>query len=75
MNLALCRPPRDEQVAQIVSLYDDELEYYRKNPEAAVQLATDPLGPLPAGYDASELAAWTVVANVILNLDGVLTKR
>jgi hypothetical protein len=40
-----------------------------------VQLATDPLGPLPAGYEASELAAWTVVANVILNLDGVLTKR
>ena len=38
-------------------------------------MATDPLGPLPAGCDASELAAWTVVANVILNLDGVLTKR
>ena len=42
---------------------------------AAAQLATDPLGPLSAGYEASELAAWTVVANVILNLDGVLTKR
>ena len=23
-------------------------------------MATDPLGPLPAGVDASELAAWTV---------------
>jgi hypothetical protein len=38
-------------------------------------MATIPLGALPAGYDVSELAAWTVVANVVLNLDGVLSKR
>ena len=37
-------------------------------------LATDPLGPLPPGMDPAELAAWTTVANVLLNLDGVLTK-
>jgi hypothetical protein len=34
-------------------------------------MATDPLGPVPTdltiGID--DLAAWTVVANVILNLD------
>jgi mono/diheme cytochrome c family protein len=75
LRLALSRPPQPEQVAQLVALYESELEHYRKSPEEAVQLATDPLGPLPVGYEASELAAWTVVANVILNLDGVLTKR
>jgi hypothetical protein len=75
LRLALSRPPQPEQVAQLVALYESELAHYRKCPEAAMQLATDPLGPLPAGYEASELAAWTVVANVILNLDGVLTKR
>jgi hypothetical protein len=34
-------------------------------------MATDPLGPVPAGLpvDIADLAAWTVVANVILNLD------
>jgi len=42
--------------------------------EAAKQLASEPLGPLPKDMDASEAAAWTVVANVLLNLDGVLTK-
>ena len=42
--------------------------------EAALALATDPLGPLPPGMEAAELAAWTAVANVLLNLDGVLTK-
>ncbi len=37
-------------------------------------LATEPLGPLPEGMDPAELAAWTTVANMLLNLDGVLTK-
>ena len=40
----------------------------------AEQLATKPLGPVPAGLDVRELAAWTVVANVLLNLDAVLMK-
>ena len=38
-------------------------------------MATDPLGPLPTGMDVAELAAWTVVANVLLNLDEMLMKR
>ena len=37
-------------------------------------LATEPIGPLPAGMDPADLAAWTAVANVLLNLDSVLTK-
>jgi hypothetical protein len=38
-------------------------------------MATNPLGPVPAGMDVTELAAWTVVGNVILNLDETLMKR
>jgi hypothetical protein len=34
-----------------------------------------PLGSLPAGLDPAEMAAWTVVSNVLLNMDGVLTVR
>jgi hypothetical protein len=30
--------------------------------------------PIPAGQDDAEMAAWTVLSNVLLNLDGVLTK-
>ena len=43
-------------------------------PGCSMQIATEPIGPLPDGADAAEMAAWTVVANVLLNLDGVLTK-
>jgi hypothetical protein len=38
-------------------------------------MATSQLGPLPTEMNPAELAAWTVAANVMLNLDGVLSKR
>jgi hypothetical protein len=75
LRLCLARPPRDEQVAEIVSLFERELENYRNDSTAAQQIAADPIGPVPIGIDASELAAWTVVSNVLLNLDSVLSKR
>jgi hypothetical protein len=74
LQLALVRPPQEAHVAALVSLYDREVARYHADPQAAMKLATDPLGPLPPGMDAAEQAAWTVVANVLLNLDGVLTK-
>jgi hypothetical protein len=75
LRLALVRPPHPEQVKPLVELYDAELERYRKDVVAATALATDPAGPLPAGADPAEMAAWTIVSNVVLNLDGVLSKR
>ncbi len=74
LQLCLCRPPRTEQVQQVMELFQTEREHYRKDTKAALALATEPLGPLPAGLDAAELAAWTVVANVLLNMDAVLMK-
>ena len=34
-----------------------------------------PLGPVPEGSDVVDLAAWTVVGNVLLNLDEMFMKR
>jgi hypothetical protein len=58
-----------------VFLYEAELADYQADAASALLLATDPLGPLPEGMPAAELAAWTVVANILLNLDGVLMKN
>ena len=74
LRLALARPASAEQVQRVVALFEEEREHYKKDAKAATTLATEPLGPLPAGMDAAEAAAWTVVANVLLNLDGVMTK-
>jgi hypothetical protein len=74
LQLCLVRPPRDEQVQQLAALFEEELAHYRQDAKSAEELATDPLGPLPKDADVAEMAAWTVIANVLLNLDGVLTK-
>lgn len=74
LRLCLARQPRPEQVQYLVDLFQSEREHYRRKPQEALALATDPLGLLPADMDGGELAAWTVVANILLNLDGVLTK-
>jgi hypothetical protein len=74
LRLVLARPASAEQVKRVVALFEEEREHYKKDAKAATALATEPLGPLPAGMDTAEAAAWTVVANVLLNLDGVMTK-
>ena len=58
----------DEQVA----------EQLAENPERARDLATKPIGEPPPYSQLSELtdlAAWSVVGNVMLNLDELLMKR
>jgi hypothetical protein len=60
----------------LLDLFESELAHYRQDGDAARKMAHSRSGPLlkDSGSDAAEAAAWTVVANVLLNLDGVLTK-
>jgi hypothetical protein len=71
----LVRPPTDAEVARLVKLHDDAKAKFAKDGSKATQFATNPLGPLSKGTDAADAAAWTVVANVIMNLDEMLMKR
>ena len=74
LRLTLARQPAKEEIQALVDLYKVELARYSAKEKEALELATIPLGPLPDGLNAAEGAAWTVVANVLLNLDGILTK-
>jgi mono/diheme cytochrome c family protein len=74
-RLALIRPPHADETARLTALLDRVRGEMSQNPKDAEVLATDPLGPLPRGMNAVELAAYTVVANVILNLDETFVKR
>jgi hypothetical protein len=74
IELCQARPATEQQVKYLLELCSKQLEHYRTDKAAAEQMATDPLGALPQGVDPPEAAAWTVVANVLLNLDSVLTK-
>ncbi len=78
-RLVLTREPRSSEVKRLVDLYEETCAKYMTQPGAAMAMATKPRGPLPEeilkhfGGNASEahihLAAWTVVGNVLLNLD------
>ncbi len=75
MRLALTRTPSAGEVARIVALQAAARQSLAADVGKATALATKPMGPLPAGVDAVEAASWTVVGNVLLNLDELLAKR
>ena len=52
--------------------YNRHLERFRKDPEAAARVLK---GYAIAGVDPAEQAAWTLVANALLNLDEALTRE
>jgi hypothetical protein len=74
LQLALVRPAESREIDALAELYERRLDSYRNDPAAARTLATEPLGPLPAGWNEAEMAALTSVCNVILNLDEFLTR-
>jgi len=67
---ALGRAPSAREVARLVALQKTAAETLKGDPAKAAQLAGAEPGGDPAG-----LAAWTAVANVVLNLDEFLMKR
>ncbi len=73
-RLVLTRPPSEAEVKRLATLFDQARDEYRKDPAKAGAMATKPLGPAPSGVEVADLAAWTVVGNVLLNLDETLAK-
>jgi hypothetical protein len=70
----LAREPHEAETQRLAALFDQALADFAADAEAAKKLATEPLGPAPEGANLAELAAWTVVSNVLLNLDETLMK-
>ena len=74
-ELCTSRDATLEELRPLGKLLDRARNELKENPDAAKKLATEPLGKLPESADTIELAAWTAVCNVLLNLDEVLMKR
>ncbi len=66
--------PRPREAARLATLFEQSRGELAKDPAKAKQLATVPIGALPEGANEVDLAAWTLVANVVLNLDETLSK-
>jgi len=71
-RLVLTRTPSAAEVKQVVSSYNRQFARFRNDPESAARVIQ---GYAVAGTDRAEQAAWTLVANALLNLDEALTKE
>ncbi|MBI3878525.1 MAG: PSD1 domain-containing protein [Verrucomicrobia bacterium] len=74
-RIATARQPAKNEVGILKQALDRQLARYRQNPDAAKQAIAFGESKPKAGLNESELAAYTLVANLILNLDETLTKN
>jgi mono/diheme cytochrome c family protein len=73
-RLVTSRGPEAQDLAELTAAFKDLAAHYASQHDAARQLiATGETRPDPR-CEPTELAAWTMVGNVILNLDEAITK-
>ena len=75
IRLATARKAAPQEIDALTSVYDKMLTRYKADAKAAEKLLAVGQSPRDKALDAVELAAYTGVANVILNLDEVVTKE
>ena len=71
----LIRPAKSIEIQHLAQLYVSALTHYKSNQEQACLISTNPLGDPGQNVDKPELAAWTMVSSVLLNLDEIFMKR
>ncbi len=69
---ALTRHPTQAEVGKLLDFYHQELAHYRSDPKDAASVIK---GFANSSLDPAQQAAWTMVANVMLNLDEAVTKE
>lgn len=69
-RLCTARQPTSAEVERLVKGYEVDLAAFQANPSAAKALAAN-----TESEDLPKLAAWTLTANVLLNLDEVITRN
>ena len=71
---AVSRLPGQEIQQVLLDLHASQREHYQANPSEAQALLKTGIAPAPDAAVAIELAAWTAVARVILNLHETITR-
>ncbi len=74
-RLCVARGADAQELKALETLLQRSLTTYRGDPALAVKMATQPIGAADKGADLAELAAWTAVASVVMNLDEFLMRR
>jgi hypothetical protein len=69
---ALTRRPTPQELDRLLAFWRMEVDRFQRDHNSAVEVVKDDSGP---SSQSSELAAWTMVANILLNLDETITKE
>jgi len=71
---ATSRKPTDQESTVLLGLLTRHADHYRRDPDAARKLLAVGQSPAPSDFDPAELASWTSVARVLLNLHETITR-
>ncbi len=71
----LGRPARDKERSALLAMLERFEQRYRSDPKAALQLIAEGASARDEKLDPSELAAYTAVASLMLNLDETVSKE
>jgi hypothetical protein len=74
-RLAVSRPPVPVEETILLGMYQDALQRYQRDPPSAEKLLGVGESPRDSTLERTELAAWTVLASIVLNLDETITKN
>ena len=71
-QLCLARPPSEVELQRLATYLAAERKSLAETPSTADTIAGL---EIPAGVSAADLAAWTAVARVLMNLDEFITRE
>jgi hypothetical protein len=74
-KLVMTRVPTEKELSVLTRICDDQLKAYASNDAAAKKVLAVGESPRDEKLAVTELAAWTVVTNAILNLDEAITRN
>jgi len=74
-ELATARPASKSELSVLTKLSKDQTGYFLRQPKEAAALLTNGESQYDKTYKPAELAAWTMVASAILNLDETISKE
>jgi hypothetical protein len=72
---ATCRTADADEHRQLEALLERSVRYYTNHTDAAGQLLKIGNAPNPAGLNPVELAAWTIAARTIINMNEVISRN
>jgi hypothetical protein len=75
IRLTTSRRPTEREQAVLRKMFEEQLAVFRKDDRAALKLLSVGESKRDEKLDQAELAAWAMIANVVLNLDETLTRN